>query len=79
MRTTIEMKPEHRARLLEMGARRGEKGFSSVVEEAIEAFLQAHAQNDEIRKKALRAGGSLGQKEAEALRRRAAKIRAQWR
>lgn len=79
MRTTIEMKPEHRARLLEMAARRGEKGFSSVITEAIEAYLRDHAKNDEARKKALQAGGSLDRKEAEQLRRRAAEIRANWR
>ena len=28
MRTTIELKPEHRAKLLELAARRGEKGFT---------------------------------------------------
>ena len=31
MRTTIEMKPEHRARVLELAASRGEKGFSTVL------------------------------------------------
>ncbi len=73
------MKPEHRARLLEIASRRGEKGFSSVVSEAIEAYLAEEANNDEVRKKALRAGGSLGRKEAEELRRRVAEIRARWR
>jgi hypothetical protein len=33
------MKPDHRAKLLELAASRGEKGFSSVVEEAIELLL----------------------------------------
>jgi hypothetical protein len=28
VRTTIELQPEHRARLLELAARKGEKGFS---------------------------------------------------
>ena len=39
MRTTIELKPEHRAALLELAARRGEKGFSSLIADAIEAYL----------------------------------------
>jgi hypothetical protein len=38
MRTTIEMKPEHRAALLAL-ARLGDKGFSSVLQEAIETYL----------------------------------------
>jgi predicted transcriptional regulator len=37
MRTTIELKPEHRARLLELAARRGQKGLSAVIQEAIDA------------------------------------------
>ena len=39
MRTTIELSDEHRARLLELAARRGEKGFSSIVEEALARFV----------------------------------------
>jgi hypothetical protein len=37
MRTTIEMKDEHRAALLEMAAQRGLKGFSVLVEDAVES------------------------------------------
>jgi len=79
MRTTIEMKPQHRARLLEIAARRGEKGFSSVVTEAIQAYLDDQARQDEIRKKALAAGGSLSHEEAEEMRKRIAAIRKLWR
>jgi hypothetical protein len=39
IRTTIEMKPEHRERILELSAKRGEKGFSAVV---VEAWELAH-------------------------------------
>jgi hypothetical protein len=79
VRTTIEMKPDHRTRLLEIASRRGEKGFSSVVAEAIDSYLQADAVNTELRKRALCSGRSLSKKEAETIRRRAAKIRANWR
>jgi hypothetical protein len=34
MRTTVELKPEHRSRLIAIAAKRGEKGFSSVLNEA---------------------------------------------
>lgn len=43
MRTTIELRPEHRAKLLELSARRGEKGFSSVIAEAIDTYLGTSA------------------------------------
>src|SRR5260370_421628 len=41
MRTTVEIADEHRARLVELAARRKEKGFSRIVSEAIEQYLEA--------------------------------------
>lgn len=79
VRTTIELKPEHRARLLELAARRGEKGFSSVVGEAIEAYLAQRTRNERLREKVLRLRGRLSGEEAERLRRRVAEVRGFWR
>jgi hypothetical protein len=79
MRTTIELKPEHRAKLLELAARRGEKGFSSVVSEALEAYFGAERERESLRKRALRLRGVLKKKEAEELRREVARIRNFWR
>jgi len=79
MRTTIEIRDEHRAKLLEMAARRGEKGFSSIVSEAIELLLQAQAKLDEARCRALEVRGSLGEREAEDLRKEVSQLRAEWR
>jgi hypothetical protein len=79
MRTTIELKPEHRAKLLELAARRGEKGFSSVIAEAIESHLARAAENDEARRRALRLRGVLSRKDADALRHTAEALRDSWR
>ena len=79
MRTTIELRDDLRARLLEMAARRGEKGFSSLVAEAVEQYLKAQMELDEARNAALEARGSLGPKEAEGLRAATSRIRAEWR
>ena len=79
LRTTIEIRDEHRAKLLEMAARRGEKGFSSIVSEAIELLLQAQAKLDEARCRALEVRGSLGEREAEDLRKEVSQLRAEWR
>ena len=35
MKTTVEITDEHRARLVELAARRREKGFSRIVSEAM--------------------------------------------
>lgn len=79
MRTTIEIKPEHRARLLELAARRGHKGFSQLVEEALDAYLRAQATNAESRKRARLLQGALSTKEAKGLRGATDQIRASWR
>jgi hypothetical protein len=79
MRTTIELKPEHRAKLLELAARRGEKGFSSVIAEAIESHLARATENDEARRKALRLRGALSRKDADDLRHTAEALRESWR
>ena len=79
MRTTIEIKPEYRARLLELAARRGEKGFSSIVGEAIEAHLGAIGQEDDLRRRALKVRGSLSKREGERFRLEVEELRKSWR
>jgi hypothetical protein len=79
MRTTIEMKAEHRARLLELAARRGGKGFSDLVGEALEAYLRAEGDREAMRKRALGLKGALAAREARSLRDTAAALRSSWR
>ena len=79
MRTTIEIKPEHRARLLELAARRGEKGFSSVIAEAVEVYLAGSTEQDRFRKRALRLRGTLPRDEARRLRQSSDTLRGFWR
>ncbi len=79
MRTTIELKDEYRAKLLEIAARRGEKGFSRIVEEAVALYLESMADDEERRQSALRLRGSLGKKDADLLRAATASIRESWR
>jgi metal-responsive CopG/Arc/MetJ family transcriptional regulator len=79
MRVTVELKPEQRSRLLAMAARRGEKGFSSVLREALNAYLDAQTEWEHRRKKALALQGCLKASEAKKLRERAAALRKDWR
>ena len=79
MRTTIEMKPEHRSIMLELAARRGEKGFSSVVAEALEVYIRAQSSRDKSIQNALALKGSISETEAETLSARTRKIRETWR
>ena len=59
MRTTIELRDDLRARLLDLAARRGDKGFSRLVMEAVEAYLAQAESGGAARERALRAEGSL--------------------
>jgi hypothetical protein len=46
MRTTIELSDRTHARLRAKAAERGVRGFSSIVEEALERFLEPGAEDD---------------------------------
>ena len=79
MRTTIEISEEHRAQLLKLAARRGEKGFSNLVQEALDTYLEAQSGTDDKRRRALLLRGSLDERGAERLRAITAEIRGSWR
>jgi predicted transcriptional regulator len=79
MRTTIELSDEHRARLLELAARRGQKGFSGLIEEALDQYLLQDAARDQARRLALARRAALQGEAAEDLRRAVAGWREHWR
>jgi hypothetical protein len=79
MRTTVEIRDDHRAKLLELAARRGEKGFSRIVEEALDRYLATAGGRDERVRRALSAVGSFDEEAAQRLEESARSIRATWR
>ena len=79
MRTTVEIDDGHRARLVELAARRKEKGFSRIVSEAIEQYLEALDRAAADRRKALKLRGSLSPRQAQRLEAETARIRSSWR
>jgi len=79
MRTTIELLDEQRARLLEIAARRGEKGFSGLVQEAVARFLEEEDRRDRAVANAVEALGSLPRESADRMRRVASELRENWR
>jgi predicted transcriptional regulator len=78
MRTTIELSEEQRARLLELAARRSEKGFSRLIGEALDHYLDNQLSHEALTR-ALSAKGSFSAKEADALQSATAEIRSRWR
>ncbi len=79
MRTTIEIRNEYRARLLEIAARRGDKGFSHIVEEALERYLAEEEALQEARRRALAMRGALSEEDAAALAEETHRLHESWR
>ena len=73
------MKPEHRAQILELAAKRGEKGFSTVVAEALDLYLKDQREQKNAIKGALALKGSLKEADAADLLARTESIRTNWR
>jgi metal-responsive CopG/Arc/MetJ family transcriptional regulator len=79
MRITVEIRDDLRARLLEIAARRGEKGFSKIVEEALESYLRRDGDGEAARSRALATRGVLTEDEADELENRTREIQERWR
>ena len=79
MRTTVEIDDAHRAELLRLAAQRGEKGFSSLVREALDLYMRQHHARREAVSKAIDLQGSFGEKEADALEASVRHLREKWR
>lgn len=79
MRTTVEITDAQRAGLLDLAARRGEKGFSRLVQEAVDRFLaDEHASKGRV-EAALALEGSMTAEAADELTASVARLRSNWR
>ena len=81
MRTTIEISDERWAALKSIAAERGEKGFSKVVEQAIDLLVEKYSQERraERKRRALAAIGTISAETAEELHRHVRELREGWR
>ncbi|MEM7482550.1 MAG: hypothetical protein AAF481_15345 [Acidobacteriota bacterium] len=79
MRTTVELTDKQRAKLLELAARRGEKGFSGILQEALEQYFRIDEERNRKVSKAIRALGSLAPADADALEQEVQAVRQAWR
>lgn len=65
MRTTIEISDEMRAKLLALAARRGLRGYSEIVNEALRLYLEQETEKNRDLEDILSLAGSLNDTEAE--------------
>ena len=79
MRTTVEITDAQRAGLLDLAARRGEKGFSRLVQEAVDRFLADEHEGKGRVEAALALEGSMTAEAADKLTASVARLRSNWR
>ena len=79
MRTTIEITDEQRSKLLEAAAKRGGKGFSSIIQEALDHYFQAAAGRRERVERAVKVLGTLAEPSADRLEKDVCQLRRSWR
>lgn len=79
MRTTIELPNRQRSRLLALSAERGERGFSRIVQEALDRYFDESAARAERVREALRMAGAMPKREADILREHVRGLRYGWR
>ena len=79
MRTTVELTDDQRAELLRLAARRGIKGFSQIVQEAVDEYLQHEGGKDQAIAAALSLQGSLVGESADRFEERVRSLRELWR
>jgi len=79
MRTTVELTEDQRAELLKIAAQRGMKGFSQLVQEAINSYLESQASRASLISAAIEMKGSLKNKSADEFETRTKSIRENWR
>ncbi|MGH9461160.1 MAG: hypothetical protein ACRD1X_08070 [Vicinamibacteria bacterium] len=79
MRTTVEITDEQRAKLLELAAKRGGKGFSTLVQEALERYLEDSEEHDRRVREARSVLGKLSEKTARELETVVRRLRKTWR
>lgn len=68
VRTTIELTDPVRARLLAIAARRGLKGFSGIVQAAVETYLDDLDSENERMRRAVLLKGSFREKDTDNMR-----------
>lgn len=79
MRTTLEIDDEQRAQLLRLAARKGQKGFSGLVQEAIAEYLKRVQTRQDSIQAAVRVLGSLSDASGKKLADSVKKLRSAWR
>lgn len=78
MRTTIEISDRHRSALLSLAAQRGLRGYSRIIEEALDFYIANQQKADEIKKGLREMKGSWTTGETEKIKLKLNTMRDNW-
>jgi predicted transcriptional regulator len=78
MRTTIDLPDEYRATLHSIAAKRGWKGYSRIIQEAVDLYVRNQAQADADRRVLLTRQGAWRPVDASEVRATIAEVRKGW-
>ena len=79
MRTTIELSNDHRSALHSLAVRRGLRGYSKLIQEAIDFYIKEKVKRKDGVKDLLKMKGTWNKEEVKQFRNRLEEIRRDWR
>jgi len=79
MRTTIELSDFHRSVLYQLSLKRGWRGYSKIIQEAIDFYLVYKEKSKEERLEILKLKGTFSDEEAAQMRTQIKEVRNNWR
>ena len=78
MRTTIELSNEHRSSLHSLAARRGLRGYSKLIQEAVDLYIQETTARESDSKHLLKMRGTWNKEDARKFQKKLKGIRKNW-
>jgi hypothetical protein len=78
MRTTIDISEKNRGILLSLAAQRGLRGYSSIIEEALQFYIEHRLKNAPKRADILKMKGSWRAEETKRIRAKLNELRENW-
>ncbi len=79
MRTTIEISDKHRSILLALAAQKGLRGYSSIIKEALDHYVEDQSKIAEKKRKILKMEKTWKTEETEEVRSNLVELRKNWR
>jgi predicted DNA-binding protein len=78
MRTTIEISDHHRSILLSLAAKKGMRGYSGIIKEALNHYIECQVKSAAVKREILKMKGSWTSEETKKTKARLAEMRKNW-